>query len=196
MPLEQYAIERPQFRERIMVHKNKRRVDIGPHVSLFFEDWLTIQYQIQEMLRAERIFEPTAIEEELNAYNPLIPNGNNWKATMMIQYTQVEQRKKALRDLVGIEHQMWVKIGNADKIYAIADEDLERSTQDKTSAVHFLRFELPTALRAQAKSHSPIAMGCDHPAYQYETNPILERTQIALAEDLTLQTEVTPRKFK
>src|SRR5690606_29919937 len=140
--LEEYAAQRQALRSKVMAHKQQRRVPIGPNATRYFEDRLTMQYQVQEMLRAERIFEAEGIEEELAVYNPLIPDGTNWKATFMIEYTDVEERKAALARMVGIEDRVWVRVDGFDPVWAIADEDLERETQDKTSSVHFLRFEL------------------------------------------------------
>ena len=142
MTLEAYAKARPQFRARVMAHKKNRKVHLGPHVTLIFEDELTVRYQVQEMLRVERIFEEEGIEGELAAYNPLVPDGGNWKATMMIEYPDVDERTRMLARLIGIEDRVWVRVQDFDPVYAVADEDLERETAEKTSSVHFLRFEL------------------------------------------------------
>jgi hypothetical protein len=166
--LEQYAEARPDFRARVMQHKVHRRIAIGAHAALYFEDRLTIQYQVQEMLRVERIFEPSAIQEELDAYNPLIPDGANWKATFMIEYEDVDERREALERLVGIEDHVWVDVPGHERVYAIADEDLERTTEDKTSSVHFLRFQLPSQVVAALKSGADLSMGIDHPDYGYQ----------------------------
>src|SRR5690606_10806561 len=144
--LEDYAARRPEFRRQVMAHKQNRQLPLGPNVTLHFEDRLTMHYQVQEMLRAERIFEAAGIQEELDAYNPLIPDGRNWKATFMIEFPELEERRAALTQLVGIEDQTWVHVAGHDKVFAIADEDLERDSADKTSAVHFLRFELTDAM--------------------------------------------------
>lgn len=167
--LEKYAAIKTEFRARVMEHKKQRRVPLGEHATLYFEDALTMQYQVQEMLRLERIFEPDAIQEELDVYNPLIPNGSNWKATFMVEYDDVEERKKALARLTGIENTIWVKVGNFDKVFAIANEDLDRSEPDKTSAVHFMRFELTPEMVAAAKGGAAIKAGIDHPNYLVET---------------------------
>jgi len=167
--LEKYAAIKTEFRARVMEHKKQRRVPLGEHATLYFEDALTMQYQVQEMLRLERIFEPDAIQEELDVYNPLIPNGSNWKATFMVEYDDVEERKKALARLTGIENTIWVKVGNFDKVFAIANEDLDRSEPDKTSAVHFMRFELTPEMVAAAKGGAAIRAGIDHPSYLVET---------------------------
>ena len=165
--LEAYAKLRPEFRARVMEHKRNRRLPIGEHITLIFEDRLTMQYQIQEMLRVERIFEEQGIFDELNAYNPLIPDGSNWKATMMIEYEDQEERRLALQGLVGIEDQIWVQIGDSDPIRAVADEDIERSTQSKTSSVHFLRFELPADRVVALKNGASLQAGVSNSHYSY-----------------------------
>ena len=181
--LEQYAERRSAFRDKVMAHKKNRRVALGPHAALYFEDRLTIQYQVQEMLRAERIFESAGIDEELAAYNPLIPDGSNWKATFMLEYDDVNERRGALEKLIGIEDRVWVKIVGLDPVFAIADEDLERDTEEKTSAVHFLRFELSPQMVAAAKEGAAISMGIDLPAYQYAQDPLPENIRAALVQD-------------
>lgn len=182
--LEAYAEARKEFRARVLEHKKNRKVAVGPNATLYFEDRLTIQYQIQEMLRVERIFEKEGIEEELSAYNPLIPDGANLKATFMLEYDDVEERRRQLADLIGIEDKVWVRIGDGEPVFAIADEDLDREDEDKTSSVHFLRFELgPDDVRA-AKSGSPIAVGISHDHYAYETDPVPETVRAALSADL------------
>jgi hypothetical protein len=169
LSLEQYAEQRADFRTRVMAHKKTRRVDIGPNLSLYFEDRLTIQYQIQEMLRIEKIFEADAIQEELDTYNPLIPDGSNLKATAMFEFEDVELRQRRLAELVGVENHIWLRVAGQEKAYAIANEDLERSTDTKTSAVHFLRFELTEDMAAAACADSDIQFGVDHDFYPYET---------------------------
>ena len=181
--LEQYAERRSAFRDKVMAHKKNRRVALGPHAALYFEDRLTIQYQVQEMLRAERIFESAGVDEELAAYNPLIPDGSNWKATFMLEYDDVNERRGALEKLIGIEGRVWVKIVGLDPVFAIADEDLERDTEEKTSAVHFLRFELSPQMVAAAKEGAAISMGIDLPAYQYAQDPLPENIRAALVQD-------------
>ena len=168
LPLERYHKERPRMRAQVLAHKRNRQAPIGPNVTLYFEDRLTMQYQVQEMLRAERIFESEAIAEELEAYNPLIPDGTNLKATMMIEYPDVEERRAALTRLKGIEDRVWLEVGALGRVYAHADEDLERSDETKTSAVHFLRFELDEAARAALKSGAPLKLGVDHEHYAHE----------------------------
>jgi hypothetical protein len=182
--LEQYAEQRSAFRDKVMAHKKTRRVPLGQHATLYFEDKLTIQYQVQEMLRAERIFEAAGVNEELDAYNPLIPDGANWKATFMLEYDDVEERRAALGKLIGIEDKVWVKIAGHSPVYAIADEDLERDTEQKTSAVHFLRFELTPQMVAAAKDGGALAMGIDLPAYQHTLDPLPEDIRAALVRDL------------
>src|SRR5215467_9948388 len=147
MTLEAYAKVRDEFRANVMAHKKNRSVRLGEHVRLLFEDEMTMRYQIQEMLRAERIFEQDGIQDELDAYNPLVPDGSNWKATMMIEYADVDERRQALARLVGIQDRVWVQVEGCPKVYAVADEDLERETEQKTSSVHFLRFELDPAMK-------------------------------------------------
>ena len=180
---EDYSKIRESFRREILAHKSSRSIAIGNHVRLLFEDRMTIQYQIQEMLRVEKIFEEQAIQDELDTYNPLIPDGNNWKVTMLIEYPEPEQRQKALSLLVGIENLVWVKIGDSDKVFATADEDLDRSTSDKTSSVHFLRFELPSTQAKNLDKSVPITIGIDHNNYQHQTD-ICKTTKASIIEDL------------
>lgn len=181
--LEQYARERPAFRARVMAHKKTRRVELGKHASLHFEDALTMKYQVQEMLRLERIFEPELIQEELDVYNPLIPDGLNWKATFMVEYPDVEQRKRELARLIGIEKVVWVQVADFSRVTPIANEDLERETEAKTSAVHFLRFELTPEMATAAKAGAAIRMGVDHPNYQAELT-LEPNVRDSLAADL------------
>jgi len=181
--LEKYAAIKTEFRTRVMEHKKNRRVPLGEHATLYFEDALTMQYQVQEMLRLERIFEADAIQEELDVYNPLIPDGSNWKATFMVEYEDVEERKKALAKLTGIENTIWVKVGNFDKVFAIANEDLDRTEPDKTSAVHFMRFELSPEMVAAAKNGAGIQAGIDHAAYTAEVE-LTPAKRHSLASDL------------
>jgi hypothetical protein len=162
MSLEQYARERAGFRARVLEHKKTRQVALGPNATLYFEDLLTIQYQVQEMLRIEKIFEADGIEDELSAYNPLIPDGSNWKATFMLEYPDVELRKLELARLIGVEDKVWVQVDGHDKSFAIADEDLERNTEEKTSSVHFMRFELEPGMIEALKGGAALTMGVDH----------------------------------
>jgi hypothetical protein len=181
--LEEYAEVRPELRKKVMAHKKDRKVPIGAHATLYFEDRLTIQYQIQEMLRVERIFERAGIEEELSAYNPLIPDGSNWKATFMIEYDDVNERREALARLIGIEDRVWVQVADHDRVYAIADEDLERSDDTKTSSVHFLRLELEPAMVKGLKDGAELLMGIDHPEYDHAVK-LEPRVREALVADL------------
>ena len=166
--LEEYSRIRPEFRSKVMTHKKNRRVDIGEHATLYFEDSLTMQYQVQEMLRIERIFEQEGIQDELNVYNPLIPDGMNWKATFMLEYADEQERKMALAQLIGVEKVLWVQVDGFDRVNPIANEDLERETEDKTSAVHFVRFELTPEMVVAAKQGAQIKAGIDHNAYKEE----------------------------
>lgn len=184
MTLEAYAKARPEFRKEVIEHKKHRTVHLGAHVTLLFEDETTIRYQIQEMLRIEKIFEEAGIEHELEAYNPLIPDGRNLKATMLIEYEDAEVRRRELGKLIGIEDRVWVQIGNGKKVYAIADEDLERENADKTSAVHFMRFELTDAMADALKAGQPLSAGVDHANYTAELSPVPEATRAALTGDL------------
>ena len=183
MSLEQYADDREIFRARVMAHKNNRRVAIGPNVTLYFEDSLTMQYQIQEMLRLERIFEADKIQEELDAYNPLIPDGRNLKATMMIEFPDVEERRTELQRLVGIETALWLTVGDLSRVTPIANEDLDRETVDKTSAVHFVRFEFSEQMIMSLRSGEQLFIGIDHPAYGYNTQ-VSTCTRSSLVHDL------------
>lgn len=167
--LEKYAAIRPDFRVKIMAHKKLRRVPIGDHATLYFEDALTMQYQVQEMLRLERIFEPEGIQEELDVYNPLTPDGSNWKATFMLEYVDEKERRSALARLLGVEKTVWVQVDGFDKVFAIANEDLDRETPDKTASVHFMRFELSPGMVAAVKQGASIRAGIDHPACFGET---------------------------
>src|SRR5690348_17224447 len=167
MTLEAYAKARKEFRAQVLAHKKNRTVHLGEHVTLLFEDELTIRYQVQEMLRIERIFEEDGIQHELDAYNPLVPDGGNWKATMLIEYPDPDERRRALEKLKGVERRVWVQVEGSPRVYAIADEDLERENDEKTSSVHFLRFELDEAARARLKAGATLSMGVDHPAYAF-----------------------------
>lgn len=184
MSLEQYAVARLVFRAEVLAHKRDRKVPIGPCATLYFEDRLTIQYQVQEMLRIERVFEPTGIEDELSAYNPLIPDGSNWKATLMIEYGDIEERRAALMRMVGIEERVWVEVAGFARVYAVSDEDLERATENRTSAVHFLRFELTPAMVAVVKHGAEIGMGIEHEAYAHAVEAVPESVRRSLAGDL------------
>jgi hypothetical protein len=182
--LEQYAEARKEFRARVIEHKRDRRLPLGTNATLYFEDRLTMQYQVQEMLRIERIFEPNAIVDELEAYNPLIPDGHNWKATFMVEFSDPEERRAMLKSLVGIEDHVWMQVGDGEKIRPIADEDLARDSEDKTSAVHFLRFELAPAQIEALKSGAGLSAGIDHPNYQVDVRPVAENVRSSLIGDL------------
>jgi hypothetical protein len=184
MSLEEYARQRPAFRQRAIEHKKRRTVTLGPSLSLLFEDELTVRYQIQEMLRIERTFEEVGIEDELDAYLPLLPDGAEWKATMMLEYPDPEARKHWLARLKGVEHQVWVQVSGHEVVFAIADEDLERENETKTSAVHFLRFPLSPAMVAALGAGAGLAMGVDHPDYQYRLDTVSEPVRCSLCEDL------------
>jgi hypothetical protein len=181
--LEKYAAIRSDFRAKVMAHKKARQVAIGPNATLYFEDRLTMQYQVQEMLRIEKLFESAEIEDELAAYNPLIPDGSNWKATFMVEFPDAEERKTALAQMIGIEDKVWVQVDGHDKVFAIADEDLDREDETKTSSVHFLRFELAPAMAAAVKSGNKVSMGIDHPAYEYRVE-VEEDVRASLTADL------------
>jgi hypothetical protein len=182
--LERYAKERPQFRARVMEHKKHRTVRLGEHLTLIFEDELTVRYQIQEMLRTERLFEEEAICAELDAYNPLVPDGSNWKATMMIEYADAGERQGMLAKLIGIEDRVWVQPQSCSRVYAIADEDLARENEEKTSSVHFLRFEFAPAMRETILRGAQISIGVDHPAYSASIDSLDAPLADSLRQDL------------
>lgn len=184
LSLEQYAEKRTEFRDAVLRHKRNRRVELGTNAALYFEDRLTMQYQVQEMLRIERIFEAAGINQELEAYNPLIPDGSNWKATFMVEFPEVEERHAMLARLVGIEDRVYMQVGQLPRCMAIADEDMDRSDASKTSAVHFLRFELSAEQIAALKSGAALAAGIDHPNYQVEISPLAANIRNALLADL------------
>jgi hypothetical protein len=181
--LEQYAEQRAAFRSSVLEHKKDRRVTIGENLALYFEDRLTVQYQVQEMLRIEKIFEATGIDDELAAYNPLIPDGSNLKCTAMLEFTDVEVRRERLAQLVGIEHLVWLRVADHDKVFAISNEDLERSTDEKTSAVHFMRFELSSGMISALRGGASLVFGTDHAGYPYTTE-VPAQTREALLKDL------------
>ena len=184
MTLEAYAKARPEFRKQVIEHKKARSVALGAHVTLLFEDELTVRYQIQEMLRIEKIFEEEGILHELESYNPLVPDGRNLKATMMIEYDDPAERKVELARLIGVEDRVWVQVEGSPRVYAIADEDLERENDEKTSSVHFLRFELTPAMVAAAKDGAAISIGMDHDAYRHAIDPLPPPARDALVRDL------------
>jgi hypothetical protein len=184
MSLEQYARERKQFRPRVIEHKRARTIACGPHATWCFEDRLTVQYQVQEMLRIERIFEPEGIADELNAYNPLIPDGSNWKVTLLIEFPDEAQRRVELARLKGIEDRCWMQVAGHERVFAIADEDLERENEEKTSSVHFLRFELTPEMVAAVKSGASLSLGIDHDNYRHVVDSVPRESRESLAADL------------
>ncbi|MDH3639369.1 MAG: DUF3501 family protein [Gammaproteobacteria bacterium] len=181
--LEDYDQRRSEFRVQVMAHKRNRVVRIGQHAGLYFEDRLTMHYQVQEMLRAERIFDSEGVAEELDAYNPLIPDGDNLKATLMIEYDDVEERKQALAKLLGIELKVWVAVDGYERTWAIADEDLERDTDEKTSSVHFLRFQFTPPMIAAAKEGAAVSIGIEHDQYSASVEPLPDKVRNALVAD-------------
>jgi hypothetical protein len=183
LSLEAYARSRNDFRTQVIAHKKLRTVHLGEHLTLQFEDALLIRYQIQEMLRIERIFEEAGIQGELDAYNPLVPDGGNWKASMFIEYPDADERRRMLARLKGVERRVWVQVGVAARVHAVADEDLERENDEKTSAVHFLRFELDPAMRAELRRGAALKIGVDHPAYQAALT-VSPEVRASLAGDL------------
>jgi hypothetical protein len=183
--LERYARERPAFRTKVLDHKRARQLSVGPNTTWLFEDRLTVQYQVQEMLRAERIFEPEGIEEELSSYNPLIPDGHNWKATLLIEFPDEQERRRELSKMKGIEDKCWVQVSGQQKVFAIADEDLERENDEKTSSVHFLRFELTPAMIAALRGGASLGIGIDHPHYNHAVAAVSAATRQALIADLS-----------
>ncbi|MFK5915690.1 MAG: DUF3501 family protein [Woeseiaceae bacterium] len=182
--LEEYSEKRAEFRKQVLALKKDRQVALGENATLYFENEETIRYQVQEMLRIEKTFEVEGINEELEVYNPLIPDGSNWKATFMIEYGDAEERAKVLATLVGVEDKVWVKVDGFDKVYAIANEDLGRSTEEKTSAVHFMRFELEAEMAEAVKSNKAVSMGIDYNGFDQIVNPINENTRVSLISDL------------
>lgn len=183
--LEKYAEVRSSFRAEVLAHKKNRQLPLGTNATLYFEDRLTMQYQIQEMLRIERIFEAQGIAEELDAYNPLIPDGSNWKATFMVEFPDIEERRSMLARLVDVENRVWLRVGEGDVIRPIADEDLDRSDDDKTSAVHFLRFELSPEQAAELQGGARLSAGIDHENYTVDVDPVPDNVKAALIADLT-----------
>jgi Protein of unknown function (DUF3501) len=185
LTLEAYAKARKELRSKVIAHKKHRTVHLGDHVTLLFEDELTIRYQVQEMLRVEKIFEEQGIQDEIEAYNPLIPDGRNFKATMLIEYEDIEERRGALARLRGIEDKTWIRVEGSPRLFAIADEDLERETDEKTSSVHFLRFELTQEMAKSLKYGVGLAIGVDHPYYDAALDPLPPEIRDALVKDLS-----------
>jgi hypothetical protein len=181
--LEQYSETREAFRDDVLRHKRNRRLELGTNAALYFEDRLTMQYQVQEMLRIERIFEVAGINEELEAYNPLIPDGSNWKATFMVEFPEADERREMLKQLVGVEDCVYIQVGDLERSMAIADEDMDRADETKTSAVHFLRFELTEEQVAALKDGAALISGIDHPNYQTEISPVADAIRNSLLAD-------------
>ena len=184
--LEEYSIKRTEFRAEVMAHKKNRQLALGENARLYFEDETTIRYQIQEMLRIEKVFEAEGIEEELSAYNPLIPDGHNWKATFMIEFGDPAERAVRLAQMIGIEDKVWLQVGDGDLITGISDEDLERETEEKTSSVHFMRFELTPEQISSLKAGAPLYAGCDHPAYTIAKFEVAQGIRDSLCDDLSV----------
>jgi hypothetical protein len=184
MTLEQYSVERPRLRAETIAHKQLRTVQVGPNMTWLFEDRATIRYQVLEMLRVERIFEAAGIQDELDAYNPLIPSGSNWKATLLLEFPDPAARQVALAKLIGVEDRCWVRVSEMERVFAIADEDLERENAEKTSAVHFLRFELSPTMIEAAKSGASLSVGVDHENYRHSIAPLPAAVRDALLLDL------------
>jgi len=185
LPLERYARERPAFRAKVLEHKRARQLAVGPHATWSFEDRLTVQYQIQEMLRTERIFEPEGIQQELGAYNPLIPDGHNWKVTLLLEFPDEQQRRRELARLKGVEDRCWVQVSGRERVFAIADEDLERENDEKTSAVHFLRFDLTPSMIAGLRAGAGLSLGIDHEQYRHSVPAVPDAVRSALLADLS-----------
>jgi hypothetical protein len=184
MSLEQYASERKRLRSEVIAHKQLRNVQVGPHMTWCFEDYTTIRYQVLEMLRAERIFESDAIQAELDAYNPLIPDGSNWKVTLLLEYPDPDARRIALEKLIGVEDRCWVRVNEMERLFAVADEDMERENEEKTSAVHFLRFELSASMSEAMKSGASLSIGVDHDEYRHLLSPLPLPIRDTLSHDL------------
>ena len=185
LTLEAYAKARPQMRAEVIAHKKRRLVQLGEHVSLLFEDETTLRYQVQEMLRIEKIFEEEGIQDEIDVYNALVPDGSNFKATMLIEYKNEVERRAALAKLIGIEDRIFIQVEGQERVYAIADEDLDREDADKTSAVHFVRFELTPPMKAALKHGAQMMVGCDHPNYPMHVGELAQETLAALVADLS-----------
>ena len=184
MSLEQYAAERTRLRGEVIAHRRLRNIQVGPNMTWCFEDRTTVRYQVQEMLRAEKIFEAAGIQDELDSYNPLIPDGSNWKATVLLEYPDPEERRVALAGLIGVEDRCWTQVGDLERVFAIADEDLERENAEKTSAVHFLRFELAPSMVKALKAGGSLSIGVDHPNYRHSLSPLPGPARDALLRDL------------
>jgi hypothetical protein len=184
LTLEQYAKDRPRLRSAVIAHKQLRNVQVGPNMTWCFEDFTTIRYQVLEMLRAERIFESEGIQGEIDAYNPLIPDGRNWKITLLLEFTDAEERRVALERLIGVEDRCWIRVSEMERVFAIADEDMDRENEDKTSAVHFLRFELTPSMVEAMKSGASLCLGVDHDNYRHLVGPLADPVRLSLTRDL------------
>jgi len=184
LSLEQYAQDRARLRSEVIAHKQLRNVQVGPNMTWCFEDHITIRYQILEMLRAERIFESDAIQGEIDAYNPLIPDGRNWKVTLLLEFPDPEERRVALERLIGVEDRCWIRVSEMERVFAIADEDMERENEAKTSAVHFLRFELAASMVEAMKSGASLSLGVDHDNYRHMQGPLPAAVRDSLSADL------------
>jgi Protein of unknown function (DUF3501) len=184
MSLEQYASDRPRLRREVIAHKQLRNVQIGPNMTWCFEDYTTIRYQVLEMLRTERIFESDGIQGEIDAYNPLIPDGSNWKVTLLLEFPDPEERRTALEKLIGVEDRCWIRVSEMERVFAVADEDMERENDEKTSAVHFLRFELSPSMVEAMKSGASLSIGVDHDNYRHLLSPLPTPVRDSLSRDL------------
>jgi hypothetical protein len=184
MSLEQYASDRKRLRAEVIAHKQLRNVQVGPHMTWCFEDYTTIRYQVLEMLRAERIFESDGIQAEIDAYNPLIPDGSNWKVTLLLEFPDPQMRRTELERLIGVEDRCWIRVSEMERVFAVADEDMERENEEKTSAVHFLRFELSPSMAQAMKSGASLSIGVDHEAYRHLLSPLPRPSRDALGHDL------------
>ena len=184
LTLEQYAKDRPRLRSAVIAHKQLRNVQVGPNMTWCFEDFTTIRYQVLEMVRAERIFESEGIQGEVDAYNPLIPDGRNWKVTLLLEFTDAEERRVALERLIGVEDRCWIRVSEMERVFAIADEDMDRENEDKTSAVHFLRFELTPSMVEAMKSGASLCLGVDHDNYRHLVGPLADPVRLSLTRDL------------
>jgi len=184
MSLEQYSSDRARLRSEVIAHKQLRNVQVGPNMTWCFEDYTTIRYQVLEMLRAERIFESDGIQGELDAYNPLIPDGGNWKVTLLLEFPDPQERRVALEKLIGVEDRCWIRVSEMDRVFAVADEDMERENEDKTSAVHFLRFELSPSMVEAMKSGASLSIGVDHDNYRHLLSPLPTPVRNCLSRDL------------
>jgi hypothetical protein len=181
--LEHYARVRTEFRDKVIAHKKQRRLALGEHAALYFEDSMTMQYQVQEMLRLERIFEHEPIQAELDVYNPLIPDGSNWKATFMIEYADADERRRALAQMIGVEDTVWMKVAGCEPVHPVCNEDLDRSADDKTASVHFMRFELTPQMITALKQGAALAAGIDHPQYNVRID-VPDEIRSSLVADL------------